>query len=676
MIADTSNPVLIAPNTYWVGVNDHPLGLQCNPYLILDGDDAVLIDPGSVLDFEYVRAQVEKLIPISSISTIALSHQDPDLCSSVTLFERAGFEGHIATHWRASVLQRYYGITSPFYLVNEHQYALTLRSGKVIEFIPTPYLHFPGAVATFDPQTRVLFSGDLFGAFSTHWSFRADKSTYIEGMKAFHEHYMPSNDNIRPVMEMLLAMDIDVIAPQHGSIIDADIADYIVALRELECGTMLNPIRHELAASGGFTSIVEQVIRRLQGLYQADEVLGVVQHMEMTIDPGTLTIGEFSYTGVELWNALFQTMADAGKQSWLTAVEPLVRKLAAEYDIEMPQYYLNERSTTQVRIDQLAQEIDSLRALNVRLDTTLRESEDKLTRCPLTGLRNERFFTEFLPASVAQAEAAGQDLTLVYVGADRIADVTYARGKQAGDEVIKSVGYLLERGLERNEQLFRLDGPNFVQMLIEVSGERAVLTRVERIRREVAMSTISLDPLTVSIGTVSLSEARTHQPDPAEHASLMARTGLLRLRVASNRGGDTICSTSDIEHPSTSAGTIVIADPDPVNIDVLTTALQAMNFETIGCSDGLQALQAIEHGSISVVIAEAVLPKLDGFALREALSSASAFRELPFLMMGYEKDAETVARAQSLGINHFFKKPYLLSELVGTVRLEQRPRLR
>lgn len=95
MSRDLSSPVAIAENTYWVGVADHSLGPQCNPSLILD-DHAVLIDPGSVLDFEYVLAQVTQLIPVEHSSTIALSHQDPDLCSSVTLFEEAGFTGHIA----------------------------------------------------------------------------------------------------------------------------------------------------------------------------------------------------------------------------------------------------------------------------------------------------------------------------------------------------------------------------------------------------------------------------------------------------------------------------------------------------------------------------------------------------------------------------------------------------
>jgi len=673
MSSESSTPIQIAHDTYWVGVGDHPLGLQCNPYLILDGNDGVLIDPGSVLDFEHVLAQVLQLIPVERISTIALSHQDPDLCSSVTLFEEAGFTGRIATHWRASVLQRYYGMKSPFYLVNEHNYSLTLESGKQIAFIPTPYLHFPGAIATFDPESKVLFPGDLFGAFSTQWTFRADKTSYIEGMKAFHEHYMPSNDNIRPVMEVFLGMDIKVIAPQHGSVIDEDIRDYIIALRDLECGTMLNPIKRELASSGGYTGVVEQVIRRLVGMYGSSEVLEVLEKMDFSIDHDNLTISSFSYTGLQLWDAMFSTIRDANKQTWLSAVEPLVQKLANEYGIRLPQYYQDAKSTAQIAIEALTHEVESLRAVNEKLDATLRDSEEKLTRCPLTGLRNERYFTVFLQAAVEQAELEQAGLALIFVGVDGIADVSYALGKDAGDELIRNVGYLLQRELMAGEELFRLDGPNFVQVVLHSQESNAVQDRAEHLRRTVAGSTISLSSMTISIGTVTLQELRKFQGSPGAPSKQLSQIGLQRLRIAANRGGDTICVDSDISNPSTSAGTVVIADTDPVNVDVLRTALQALHYEVVTCADGLEALRYIEHGSVSVVIAEAVLPKLDGFALREALASSAGLSELPFILMGFEKDADSVARAQGIGIDHFFKKPYLLSEVIGTVRLQHRP---
>ena len=37
----------IAVGIYWVGGCAQDGGLHCNPYLIVDGDEGVLIDPGS-----------------------------------------------------------------------------------------------------------------------------------------------------------------------------------------------------------------------------------------------------------------------------------------------------------------------------------------------------------------------------------------------------------------------------------------------------------------------------------------------------------------------------------------------------------------------------------------------------------------------------------------------------
>jgi hypothetical protein len=44
---DYDNPVEIAAGIYWVGFFDPQTGLHCNPYLIIDGDEAMVIDGGS-----------------------------------------------------------------------------------------------------------------------------------------------------------------------------------------------------------------------------------------------------------------------------------------------------------------------------------------------------------------------------------------------------------------------------------------------------------------------------------------------------------------------------------------------------------------------------------------------------------------------------------------------------
>ena len=189
MDIDTSKPVKFAENTYWVGSDAEEGILRCHSYLIIDGDEAVLIDPGSPLNFDTVYQKITSLIPIKNIRYIVLSHQDPDVCSSVPLFEQNGFEGELATHWRTSVLTKYYGTKSSYYLVDQNKFQLQFSSGRVLDFIATPYLHFPGAIMVYDPLTMILFSSDLFGAFSTEREFWATQF-YTESMMSFHEHYM------------------------------------------------------------------------------------------------------------------------------------------------------------------------------------------------------------------------------------------------------------------------------------------------------------------------------------------------------------------------------------------------------------------------------------------------------------------------------------------------------
>lgn len=282
----------IARDIYWVGGAGQDGGLHCNPYLLVDGEEAVLIDPGSVLDFEYVYENVCAIVPLEQIKYCILHHQDPDFCAAVPLFEKKGARFQIVTHWRTQTLVKYYGVASPYYIVNEHDNRLTLQSGRKLEFVSTPYLHFPGAITTYDHNSKTLFSSDLFGAFSYQWSLYAGDD-YIDKMQAFHEHYMPSNDILRPVMEVFLNMDIALIAPQHGSIIKEDIKKHIRALRDLECGAFLAPVRKDLAKSGGYRSIGSMVLKRYASIFDREEVLDVVRELKISLDESSMEITDY-----------------------------------------------------------------------------------------------------------------------------------------------------------------------------------------------------------------------------------------------------------------------------------------------------------------------------------------------------------------------------------------------
>ena len=85
---DFTRPITIAEGVHWVGFYDRDAGLHCNPYLVVDGGEAVLIDGGSLPDFPVVLTKILQTgIHPGAIRALVYQHIDPDLCGSMARFE-------------------------------------------------------------------------------------------------------------------------------------------------------------------------------------------------------------------------------------------------------------------------------------------------------------------------------------------------------------------------------------------------------------------------------------------------------------------------------------------------------------------------------------------------------------------------------------------------------------
>lgn len=657
--------VEIVSGSYWVGVYNKKEGLHCNPYLIVDGDEAILIDPGSVLDYEHVLENVTKIIPLEKISYIVLNHQDPDLCSAVPLFEKAGFVGQIATYWRTAVLLKFYGITSKYYLVNENDFELSFKSGRKLQFLQTPYLHFPGSITTYDAQTKILYSSDLFGGFTYNWDLWANED-YLEAMKLFHENYMPSNDILRPVMEMFLGMDISMIAPQHGSIINKDIKTYIKTLRDLECGAFLIPIKKELSSNGGFTGIVNQVLKRYYSTFDKTEVISVFEDTEIILNSETGLIEDYNCTGRDLWNLLFDIIFAKKGVSWITIVSTLVTKLINEYDIPEPVVFKNEIFNIEKKTEALAAENKKLKDMNDRLVQSLATAKDQLIKCPVTGMYNASFFKNYLKAEIEALESKTAEASLFVFDIDNFSKIAFKYGHPVEKETLKNMSYLLKQIKKDEDVFFKLDGSSFACYIPSVSKEDA-LAQAELLRTGIAKSDLFVEHVTVSMGLVFLDEISEQDLSSEDAMSLLYNVALLRHSIAKGEGMNRVCSVSDLT-PHTEVGSVLIIDTETKNAELLSHLLSDSGVSVEIVSDGEKALESIEKKCPNVIISEIMLPKLDGFALRTQLMSSTKLKSIPYILISYRKDEDSISRALSLRIEHYFKKPYILSEVVGIIK--------
>ena len=657
----------IAAGIYWVGGCAQDGGLHCNPYLIVDGDEGVLIDPGSVLDFEDVYENVCSIISLEKIKYVILHHQDPDFCSAVPLFEKAGAKFEIVTHWRTQTLVKYYGIQSNYYIINENEFKLTLASGRTLGFVLTPYLHFPGAFTSYDYQSRILFSSDLFGAFSYEWSLYA-KGDYIEKMKTFHEHYMPANSIIRPVMELFLGMEINMIAPQHGSIIKENIIAHIKELRDLECGTLLNPIKRDLAKSGGYMAICSTVLKRLGSIFNQESVRELVADLDLTLDDN-LNITDYNVTGDVLWNMIFERILARKGTTWLMVIEPLTETLAKEYDIPMPEVFSSHIKKAEEEASSLNEQNRMLKEINNRLEISIQESQNKLIRCDITGLYNFSFFKNYLASEINSIliDSSGQNPGLIIISLDNIERIEYLYGHDEVEEIQRNVVFLLESLKTGNEIFFKLQGVVFACYLPQTSKE-AAQAFAEKIRNTIVASEKFIEKITASIGLALLSEIHAtaeHSENPAEGFYNVAA---MRARIARNMGRNIVCSQSSMVDYQENIGKILIVDSDEISVDVLKTAMENINYQVVTASDGQAGVRIAIEDEPLLIISEVMIPKMDGFLFREEMLADSNTSKIPFIYLSYLKNDESVLRASDLGVEHYFKKPFMLSELMGVIQ--------
>lgn len=647
----------VVDGIYNVGNSKTKNGLDCNPYLFVDGSEAILFDPGSINDFEVVIANINKIIDVSKIKYVVLHHQDPDMCASVPLFEKLGMEFKIVTSWRAMTIIQYYGLKSTFYILEENEYSLELESGRTLKFIRTPYLHFPGAFVTYDKETKTIFSSDLFGAFSFNRTLIADKN-YMDKMLTFHENYMPSNSILRPVMDTLLKYDIDRILPQHGSMILENPKKYIDALRELECGALLSPIKKNLMESGGYIGVIEDVYKRLRILYDADEVDELFKSISYLLFDEKMNLIEYKGRPSDVWNTLFDDIATNKSMLWIAVIEPFVRTLCSSYDIKLP-YAIDKI------IIKAEEENSRLKEINNSLENSIRLVNDRLTKCSITGLYNEVFFRSFLIEELENED--WRDVgALAVIDIDDLSKFLIRYGEEEENNLLNSIAYTI-KGFVGDNALFRMDLSDFAIYFKGIS-DTEVRAKLEEIRADIEKSDLFLDDITISSGIVYPSELELDKSSYDMTVNSYAFLAANRLRKAISVGRNSICDEGYGYNEEDQGRKILVVDSDETNLEVIKSFLTDLGLEVYTARDGIEGLEIAEKIVPGMIISEINLPKKDGFNLREELLADASTKSIELIYLSYQKDEDSVIRASNLGVSHYIKKPYLISELVSIVK--------
>ncbi len=215
--------------------------IDTNEYLVIDGDEAILTDPGGIEVFAAVFAAISREFDVRRIKALFASHQDPDIISSLALWLDVNPQLKCYTSWLwTSFLPHFGGDANTFIPIPDEGAPIALGR-RELKALPAHYLHSSGNLHLYDAAARILFSGDVGAALLP----AADTSPYVEDFdrhirhaETFHRRWMGSKEAQRLWCEMAAALPIDQLCPQHGAIYQgADVMRFINWFAELDIGT-------------------------------------------------------------------------------------------------------------------------------------------------------------------------------------------------------------------------------------------------------------------------------------------------------------------------------------------------------------------------------------------------------------------------------------------------------
>jgi len=198
--------------------------IDTNQYMLRTSNRCLLLDPGGIELFAPMLAAVLHYAPVDEITDLFASHQDPDIISSLGLWDQALPQAklHAPALWEGFL--RHFGCETIEYVAIPDNGGIIQLGNVELQIIPAHYLHSSANFHIYDAQAKILMSGDVGAALEPPGApvFVEDFNAHVDLMRYFHQRWMPSNQAKRAWIERVRKLDIEMMAPQHGRIFRGD----------------------------------------------------------------------------------------------------------------------------------------------------------------------------------------------------------------------------------------------------------------------------------------------------------------------------------------------------------------------------------------------------------------------------------------------------------------------
>jgi len=119
--------------------------------------------------------------------------------------------------------------------------------------------------------------------------------------------------------------------------------------------------------------------------------------------------------------------------------------------------------------------------------------------------------------------------------------------------------------------------------------------------------------------------------------------------------------------PDRTGATILVVDDAPASLRFLVATLEREGMTALIATDGLAALDLLEHATPDLVLMDAMMPGLDGFETTRRIKADARWGHLPVIFMTGLTETEDVVRGLAAGGVDYVTKPIVVDELLARV---------
>jgi len=272
-----------------------PDGTSYNAYLVEGSEKTALID---TVEPEFSSELLAQLEDVSRLDYLVSLHAEQDHSGSIPAVLARYPGAKLVTSVKAKdMLTDLLSIQEESIITVADGETLSLGD-KTLEFIYTPWVHWPETMSAYLREDKILFSCDFFGShIATSDLYVSDEGRVYEAAKRyFAEIMMPFNQIIRKNMDKIGPYEISIIAPSHGPLYPRP-SFIIDAYKDWVAGPAKNTVVFPYISMHGSTkSMVDFLVSSLveKGIKVEQFNLAVTDIGKLAIalvDAGTIVIG-------------------------------------------------------------------------------------------------------------------------------------------------------------------------------------------------------------------------------------------------------------------------------------------------------------------------------------------------------------------------------------------------